>query len=131
MYLIQTKNDISFLTDRFSNSKTLIVYISQYFQHLQSELCNDKDDTFTINQHNPIIVLEPGDDLHNLSYAGLHNDDLLTRSFEFVEIYDLGDIEVYRMVLMLDNDFLVTFFAVVGTLDEEAEQWLNEIAVRY
>ncbi|WP_280775871.1 hypothetical protein [Paenibacillus sp. PastF-4] len=61
----------------------------------------------------------------------MHNDDLLTRSFEFVEIYDLGDIEVYRMVLMLDNDFLVTFFAVVGTLDEEAEQWLNEIAVRY
>lgn len=56
--------------------------------------------------------------------------DLLTQSFEFVEIYNLGDIEVYRMVLMLDNDFRLAFFAV-GTLDEEAEQWLNEIAIRY
>ena len=98
---------------------------------MENELTNEKDDTFTLDQHGPIIILETGDNLHNLSYAGLHGDDLFTHVFEFVEICELGDIEAYRIVLMLDNDFLVTFFAVVGTLDEEAEQWLHEIAIKY
>jgi hypothetical protein len=102
-----------------------------FFSICALELSNNEDDIFNLDLHGSIILLEPSDDLHNLSYAGLHGDDLFTRTFEFVEIFELQDIEAYRMVVMLDNDFLVTFFAIVGTLDGEAEQWLNEIAIRY
>ncbi|WP_145150803.1 hypothetical protein [Paenibacillus xylanexedens] len=73
MYIIQAQNDISSLMDNFSTSTALIVYVNHYLQHLQSELPSDSDDIVTSDQHNPIILLEPSDDLHNLSYAGLES----------------------------------------------------------
>lgn len=109
MKTINTQHNITRLSQNISIPETLVAHLCEYFQHLQTELANDEEDIVTLNHHSPIILLESGDDLHNLNYAGLHGDNLLSRTFEFVEIFELEDIEAYRMVVMLDNDFLVTF----------------------
>jgi 3',5'-cyclic AMP phosphodiesterase CpdA len=98
MYIIRTRKNITRLSQNIPIPKTLVAHLSEYFQHLQTELANDEEDTFTLDHHRPIILLESGDDLHNLSYAGLYVDVLSSLTFEFVEIFELEDVAAYRMV---------------------------------
>ncbi|MNJ80252.1 hypothetical protein D3C77_785590 [compost metagenome] len=56
----------------------LIEHIGKFFKKLENELANDQDDTFTLEHHGPIILLEAGDDLQNLNYTGLYGDILST-----------------------------------------------------
>ncbi|WP_230633046.1 hypothetical protein [Paenibacillus athensensis] len=44
-------------------------------------------------------MLEAGDDLFSLNFAGLSSDsgEFLCRAVEFAEKFNLGDIQVYRL----------------------------------
>ena len=129
MRTINTRQDIEDLHRDRAAPAALTEHIAAFFRQLEVELADDKEDAFHLNQHGPITLLEAGDDLHSLSVAGLNGDDL-SRAIEFVETLDLDEVQAYRLAAVLDNDFVVTVFTVVGTHNEEEEEWLKEQARR-
>lgn len=129
MRIIKTQQDFGVLRRDGTTPATLVDHIGWFFRQLEAELADDEEDTFRLDQHGPIILLESGDNLHSLEFAELSSHDL-RRTIEFVETLDLGDVQAYRLAAMLDNDFVVTVFTVAGTHNKEEEKWLNEQARR-
>ncbi|MMZ66259.1 hypothetical protein D1872_287380 [compost metagenome] len=66
-------------------------------------------------------MLEADDNLHNQNFTGLTDEccNLDYRSVEFVEQFCLGEVKAYRLAVMLDNDYLITFFTLAGVHEEE------------
>lgn len=130
MRTINTRQDVEDFCRDETASAALAEHIARFFRQLEDELADNEEDTFRLDQHGPIVLLEVGDDLRSQSFAGLGNDDAPRRAVEFVEKLDLGEVQAYRLAAMLDNDFVVTFFTLAGTHDEEVERWLSEQAHR-
>lgn len=132
MQTIKTQHDIDKLHHDRSTPAPLVNHIEVYFQQLKAELANDGEASFSLDSHGPIFLLERGDDLSSLNFTGLNDGSsgFLCRAVEFVERLDLGELQAYRFAALLDNDFLVTFFTLAGTHNEEVEQWLIEQAQR-
>ncbi|MNC77316.1 hypothetical protein D3C75_1292380 [compost metagenome] len=50
---------------------------------------------------------------------------------EYVELLDVGEgLQVYKVAVLYDNNYLMTFFKQAGAHDEEVEQWLKDQAER-
>jgi hypothetical protein len=132
MLTIKTRQDIDSLRRGGIMPAALNEHIDGYFRQLEAELSDDEEDTFCLDQHGPIVLLETGDDLRSLIFAGLTDDgcSFYCCTVEYVERLVLGDVQAYKLASLLDNDFLVTFFTQAGVHDEEVEKWLNEQAQR-
>ncbi|RAV00171.1 hypothetical protein [Paenibacillus sp. YN15] len=132
MITINTPQDIEALHRTLEAYKTLVEHIAEFFQKLEAELADDEEGMLRLDQHWPIVLLEAGDDLRSLNFAGLSSESgvPLPHAVEFVEKLNLGEVQAYRLAALLDNDFVVTFFTLAGTHDEEAEQWLSQQAQR-
>jgi hypothetical protein len=80
-----------------------------------------------------IVVLEAGDNVRDLGSIGLNreNGGLLGSCPEYVEMLDLDKVlQAYKVAVLYDNDYLITFFTQAGAHDEEVEQWLKDQAER-
>lgn len=132
MRTINTRQDIEDLSRDGTLPAALTGYVAEFFRQLETELADHEEDAFRLDQHGLIVLLEAGDDLRSLNFAGLRSEsgDFIRHAVEFVEKLDLGEVQTYRLAVMLDNDFVVTIFTLAGTHDEEAEQWLSEQAQR-
>ena len=132
MRTINTGQDVEDLRRNGTAPAALTEHVTEFFWQLEEELTDDEEAAFRLDQHGPIVLLETGDDLRSLSFVGLSNesDEFLRRAVEFVEKLELGEVQAYRLAAILDNDSLVTVFTVVGTHNEEKEEWLNEQARR-
>lgn len=132
MRTINTRQDVEDLLRDCTAPNALSEHIAEFFRQLEEELTADEEDTLRLDQHGPVVLLEAGDDLRSLNFAGLDSEggEFLRRAVEFVEKLNLGEVQAYRLAAILDNDFVVTIFTLAGTHDEEAEQWLNEQAQR-
>ncbi|WP_236339944.1 hypothetical protein [Paenibacillus plantiphilus] len=78
-----------------------------------------------------IVVLEVGDNVRDLGNVGLNreNSGMLGSCPEYVELLNVdGGLQVYKMAVLYDNDYLMTFFTQAGAHDEKVEQWLNDQA---
>jgi len=128
MRTIYTRQDIEDLRRDGSVPAALTEHITGFFRQLEAELADDEESAFRLDQHGPIVLLEMGDDLRSLNFAGLscESGEFFRRAVEFVEKLDLGEVQAYRLAAMLDNDFVVTIFTLTGTHDEEVDQWLSE-----
>ncbi|MEK3688270.1 hypothetical protein [Paenibacillus sp. FSL R10-2736] len=129
MRFISTQLDITILSS-CSSLMSHQSFLQNYFNQLREAIGDTQDTLFTLDRHGPIIILEAGDNLFDLSFVGLRREDrgLLGSMPEYVEVYNLGDIQIYKIVVMHTNDYMVTFFTQVGIHDEEVEQWLKEMA---
>lgn len=130
MRAINTRKDVEDLLRDGTASEALSEHVAEFFWQLEAELADNEEAAFWLDQHGPIILLEAGDDLCNLSIAGHGNANgvPLSLAVEFVEKLDLGEVQAYRLAALLDNDFVVTYFTLAGTHNEEVEQWLSEQA---
>lgn len=127
MRTIQTQQD---LTSLYSSSLTppLLSHIERYFSQLK-EMHGDTEDTlFTLQKQGYIVILEPGDNLYDLSIVGLNPEDagLLGRRPEYVEAIDLNGLTLYKIVVMYTDDYLMTFFTLAGWHDDVIERWLRQ-----
>lgn len=132
MRTINTCQDVEELRRSDVAPTALVQHIAEFFQQLDAELVDNEVDPLHLDKHWPIILLEVGDDMHSLNLAGLCNESDVPyhRAVEFVEKLNLGEVQAYRLAVLLDNDFVVTFFTLAGTHNEEVEQWLSEQAQR-
>ncbi|WP_127596122.1 hypothetical protein [Paenibacillus lautus] len=71
-----------------------------------------------------IVVLESGDNVRDLGNVGLNRESggLLGSCPEYVEPLDLGEgLHSYKVAVLYDNEYLMTFFTLAGAHDEEVE----------
>jgi hypothetical protein len=111
----------------------LIDLVEDYFLLLRDELEVELESEFCLGSHGYIVVLEAGDNVRDLSNVGLNREDggLLGSCPEYVELLDVGGgLQAYKVAVLYDNDYLMTFFTQAGAHDEEVEQWLKEQAER-
>ncbi|WDM22286.1 hypothetical protein [Paenibacillus polymyxa] len=129
MRIIQTQQDIDSL-QYSSLPLTFLKHIQEYFAQLRNSLHDQDDPYFSLQPSGPIFILEAGDNLHDLSLVGFRReDDGLFGSYpEYVELFDLGSIQIYKIAVMNTNDYIITLFTQVGIHHKEAEQWLKEQA---
>ena len=110
----------------------LLVQIEDYFNLLAVEH-DEAESGFRLGRNGYIVVLEAGDNVRDLSNVGLNREDggLLGSCPEYAELLDIGEgLQEYKIAVMYDNDYLMTFFTQTGAHDEEVEQWLKDQAER-
>ncbi|MFK4343613.1 MULTISPECIES: hypothetical protein [unclassified Paenibacillus] len=129
MRIIQTQQDIDSL--QYSPlPPTFLKHIHEYFTQIRNSFHDQDDPYFSLQPYGPIFILEAGDNLHDLSLVGLRREDdgLFGSCPEYVELYDLGNIHIYKIAVMNTNDYIITLFTQFGIHPKEAEQWLKEQA---
>ena len=128
MILIRTINDVRRLGLEGSLPKEYSDYIEEFFLGLYEALGYGQDiEDFTLAGMAEIIILDGKVDSGEIRIPVIPGKpNLLDTWPEYVEKYDLGQMAVYKIVLMPDNDCVVNIFSEVGQLDREVEHWLEE-----
>lgn len=128
MRTIKTRQDLKALEEANALPESLLKYFQDEFQMFQEALCGLVDQTFDLYVHGYIVLLEPGDNVRDLREVGLNWVDrgLLGSLPEYVHRMTLDDgTEVYRIGVLYDNDFMMLFYSIVGSHDDEVEAWLE------
>ena len=131
MRIIKTQQDVEVLRRAGVLSAPLLEHVDNYFSQLEFSLQDDEEETLCLERHGYIVVLEAGDNVCNLGNVGLNREHggLLASCPEYVELLDVGKgLQAYKVVVLYDNDYLMTFFTLAGAHDEEVEQWLKDQA---
>ena len=87
-------------------------------------------DAFHTDAHHcgHIVVLENGDDMEDLSMLGLAGG-FRRNNMEFVERRFTGKRQIYRIVLLFDNEYVLTVIMEAGiNNDRQLEAWLQDMA---
>ena len=124
MIIIRTIDDVRRLGLEGSLPKEYSDHIEEFFLGLYEALGYGQD---TLAGTAEIIILDgkvDSDEIRIPVIPGKPN--LLDTWPEYVERYELGQMAVYKIVLMPDNDCVVNIFSEVGQLDREIERWLEE-----
>ncbi|MGI6558077.1 MAG: hypothetical protein ACOX20_03670 [Limnochordia bacterium] len=129
MRTIKTKEDLQVLERARVLPQPVFNYLSQQFHQLEEALHDPNDvSPFDLYDHGYIVLLEPGDNVRDLREVGLHcmHEGLLGSLAEYVERVRLEDgTELYRVGVLYNNDYMMFFYSVVGSHDEEVEAWLK------
>lgn len=124
MRIIKTQRDFDGLHRAGTLPAAFLGEIGNYFQQLRDELEDEDQSEFRLNRCGYIVVLEAGNNFRDLGNVGLNREDggLLGSCPEYVELLDLGEaLPVYKIVVLYDNDYMMTFYTQAGAHDEEAE----------
>lgn len=133
MRIIKTQQDFDVLRRAGTLPTALLGEIGGYFQQLRNELEDEKRSQFHLEECGYIVLLEVGDNVRDLGNVGLNHEagGLLGSCPEYIELLELGEgLQAYKVAVLYDNDYLMTFFTQSGAHDEEVEQWLREQAER-
>lgn len=131
MKIIRTQQDITTLrsTETFP---TLLPHIQACFDHIHSTHNTDGDTISSLDHHGPIILLEPGDNLYDLSFIDLSREDggLLGCTPEYVQAIELPDQTgtAYMIGVTYNDSYMATFFTMAGSHDKTIEKWLRQKA---
>jgi len=83
--------------------------------------------TFSLENYGYIVVLQPEDNVRDLSEIGLPpaSAGLIDVAPEFVIKDTLVDgTYVYRIGILFNNEWMLELFSIAGQFDEEVETWL-------
>ncbi len=131
MYTIKTLDDISALSERNTTPKSFIDHLETYFLQLRENLTEDEQEVeFSLVPYGYIAILEPEDDVRDLSSIGLNpqDDGLLGSCPEFVNTIQLEDITLYQIGVLYDNEYMMILYSKVGQFDPLTEDFLKEYA---
>ncbi len=131
MRIFKTQQDFDVLRHAGVLPAALLVQVEDYFKQLMIELEDEAEGEFRLGMNGYIVVLEAGDNVRDLGNIGLNreNGGLLGSFPEYVELLDVGEgIQAYKIAVLYDNDYMMTFFTQAGAHDEEVEQWLRDQA---
>lgn len=127
MLTIQSSNDI--VKHSQTLSPFLLEIVSQEHSHLYEILnLNEGEDKGLLDiEDHSITCLEHDEPQYNLTTLGLAYPFL---HVEYVEIYELPELQYYRILLMYDNESFTTVFCVKGTQNTELEKWLEDHSIQ-
>jgi hypothetical protein len=126
MRIIQTHRDLQVLKQANMLPKSYMAFLEEEWHGLFEALgVGESREEFSLHDHGYMVVLEAGD--YNLEPVGI--EEGLRNSWpEYVERIPLKDVDIYRIGVLYNNDYMMLFYSVVNTLDEETEAWLKEQA---
>ena len=128
MLIIRTLDDLRLLAQKDSLPKWYLGHLREFFLLLFTAY-NRKThlEEFTLEGFAELIVLEPQDSLHALYLPMIPGNPKLIEMWpEYVGKLTVEDHEVYRIMLMPDNERMVFIFSVPGQGTSEDEEWLAE-----
>lgn len=128
MRIIQTLADIKCLGKADVFNDAFIHYLEDLLCKLHQELSvGEPIETFSLNPHGPIIILEKGDNLMDLSAVGLDSKGggLTGTVPEFIENINLLDLNMFRALVIYNNSYAVSFFFSSDCLTEQTSDWVN------
>ncbi|MEC0371144.1 hypothetical protein [Paenibacillus chibensis] len=131
MRIIKTQQDFDVLRRVKALPAVLLDQVEDYFQQLRDEQVDELESEFCLGMRGYIVVLEAGDNVRDLGNVGLSRErgGMLGSCPEYVELLDVGGgLQAYKIAVLYDNDYLMTFFTQAGAHDEEVEQWLKDQA---
>jgi len=84
--------------------------------------------TYDPDNEGYFVILEPGDNPRNLDIVGLNPAEkgLLGSWPEFVDLINLDEMSVYQVLILYNNECVMTLYLQAGVWDEEIEQWLEK-----
>lgn len=127
MKIIATLADVQALSSTDSLPPAALQLLRSELELLaQSYECHEAAD-LDLTADGPLVWLERGDNLRDLSSLGLNPADngLLGSIPEVVQMLTLPDGAIaYRVVLLLNNEYALTLFLCPCHFDQEIEQWL-------
>jgi hypothetical protein len=82
-------------------------------------------DEFSLEEYGQIVVLEPSDDIRNLSDIGLDDGGLMDSYPEWIEYKMLDKTEVYYICIVRNNENVVVIYIRKDIFDDEVEIWLR------
>ncbi|MHA6481652.1 hypothetical protein ACX1C1_07085 [Paenibacillus sp. strain BS8-2] len=132
MRIIKAQQDFDILRRVGVLPEALLDQVENYFNQLRVEQEDVNSSEFRLSECGYIVVLESGDNIRDLGIVGLSREDggLLGSCPEYVELVDVFGLQTYKVAVLYDNDYLMTFFTQVGAHGEEVEQWLKDQAER-
>lgn len=127
---IRTKNDLTQYRRQQTVPLPLLHHLEDYFLKLWQNLSDGEPlETFSLEKHGPIYLLEPTDNVRNLTELNPEDGGLIGSAPESVDLVTLSDgSTIFRILILCNNDYGVIFFSVPDTFDEEVEAWLREQA---
>lgn len=129
MKTIKTSNDIQTLYYANVMDCHYLQHLKDYFHQLYLALQdNESEKEFSLKDRGYIVILEKGDNLRDLSEVGLNPEDhgLLGSYPEFVDLIELEFFPIYKIGVLYNNDYMMTFFSEKGIHDPEIESWLQD-----
>lgn len=130
MYVIQTKQDLDILRKANVIQEKYMKIVEKQFMNLYKNLGEEEGillDEFSLADEGQIILLELGDNLRNLGIIGLDSSGGLIKVIpEFINEIDLGELTVYEVIILYNNEFAVTIYIPKEIVDEELMKWIDE-----
>lgn len=102
-----------------SYSEPLVRFAAELLQALEAEVEPDEREQHLL--HNPVILCDPGDPIIPL----LETSPL---GCEYIEKLHLEGITVFRIGVLLDNEWVAQYLITADGLNHEAKQWLEHLA---
>lgn len=92
MRIIKTQQDLVILRRVGALPAALLDQVEDYFNQLSVELEDEAESQFRLGANAYIVLLEAGDNVHDLGNVGLNHEDggLLGSCPEYVELIDAG-----------------------------------------
>ncbi|WP_099190634.1 hypothetical protein [Tepidibacter mesophilus] len=129
MIIINTMKDIHRIRREKQIDKFLGEELEEYFKELtQSFTGTNELDTFNLEEHGSIIILEDTDDPHDLEEIGYPKEHggLFSAFPEFVNIIELEEASYYKIVIVCSNSYGIVVYSKVGQLGKGFEKWVSE-----
>mgnify|MGYP000931719495 CR=1 FL=1 len=128
MRIIKNLWDVNRLQRNKVLGKEFSNHLKEYLRYLQEELDSIEPGAYEVEDTGFIVILEHVDDVRDLSTVGLNPEDqgLLGTIPEWIEKVELDRTEYYRLLVIYNDVFAVTFYSAVGNHDGELEEWLEE-----
>ena len=126
MHIIKTFMDIK----RLENNNVLPAALIKILrQDLDLEIYNMQQLGYFYDPDNDgyAVILEPGDNIHELSNVGLNPNDngLLGTTPELMEEINIGAETWYKVGILYNNECLMTFYIMPELIDDELMEWLQ------
>lgn len=138
MIIIKTHTDIVEVRNKRQLPETYIDELEQYFKELSESMTGEEDAwrIHNLEEDGPIIVIEKGDDIQDLQIYGIEMETggLMGTWPEFcnsVTLYEgeQGTIELWKLFLLLTNDFMLVFYIEKGIFGPKFDAWASEYIV--
>lgn len=130
MFIIERKQDLEVLKSSNIINNEYMEEIENQFKILFEQIKDEEEislDEFSLQLYGYIIILEKGDNLRNLSPIGLDsNSGLIATIPEFIDELLFPGTTVYKVLVVYNNSYAVTFFIPASIVDDELQKWIDE-----
>ncbi len=129
MIIINTMEDIQKVKREKRITDSLVIELEQYFKEITESFTGTNNwNTFSLEEHGSIIILEQTDDPHDLEEIGYpkENGGLFSSFPEFVNIIELEEESYYKIVIICGNSYGIVVYSKVGAFGKEFKNWVSE-----